>query len=61
MVENTFGILVSQFRVLLGTMGQRTRVVRDIVFMCVGLYKMLRTHQSRHTGHQPQQRSGPTK
>ena len=45
-VENTFGILVSRFRVLLGIMEQRQRVVRDIVFMCVVLHNMLRTHQS---------------
>ena len=32
---NAFGILVSCFRVLLGTMEQRARVVRDIVFTCV--------------------------
>ena len=34
-VKNTFGILVSWFRQLLGIMGQRPRVVRDIVFMCL--------------------------
>ena len=44
-VENTFEILVSWFRVLLGTMEQRPRVVRDIVFTCVVLHNMLRTHQ----------------
>ena len=44
-VENIFGILVSQFRVLLGTMEQRPRVVRDIVFTCVVLHNMLRTQQ----------------
>ena len=47
MVENAFEILVSRFRVLLGTMGQRPRVVRDIVFTCVVLHNMLRTHQGR--------------
>ena len=46
-VENAFGILVSWFRVLLVTMGQRPRIVRDIVFMCVVLHNMLRTHQGR--------------
>ena len=39
--------LVSHFRVLLGTMGKRPRVVRDIVFICVVLHNMLRTHQGR--------------
>ena len=31
--------------VLLGTMDQRPRVVTDIVFTCVVLHNMLRTHQ----------------
>ena len=44
-LEIAFGILVSRFRVLLGTMGQRPRVVRDTVFACVALHNMLRTHQ----------------
>ena len=45
MFKNTFGIFVSRFRVLLGTMEQRPRVVRDIVFPCVVLHNMLRTDQ----------------
>ena len=36
---------MSRFRALLGTMEQRPRVVRDIVFMCVILHNMMRTHQ----------------
>ena len=44
-VENIFGIFVSWFMILLGTMEQRPRVVRDIVFTCVVLHTMLRTHQ----------------
>ena len=39
------GVLVCRFRVLLGTMEQRPRVVRDIAFTCVVLHNMLRTHQ----------------
>ena len=44
-VENAFEILVSWFRVPLGIMKQRPKVVRDIVFMCVVLHNMIRTHQ----------------
>ena len=44
-VENAFGILVSQFRVLLGTMEQRPRVVKDIVFIFVVFHNTLRPHQ----------------
>ena len=45
MVENVFRILVSRFRVLLDPMEQRPMVVRDIVFTCVVLNNMLRTHR----------------
>ena len=36
-VQNMFGILVSRFRVLLGTMEQRPKVVRYIVFYMCGV------------------------
>ena len=45
MVENSLGILVKRFRVLLTTMEQRPKVVRDIVLTCVVLQSMLRSHQ----------------
>ena len=45
MVENAFGILVGHYRVLLGSIEQRPRVVRDIVCTCVVLHNMLRTQQ----------------
>ena len=44
-VENAFEILLSRLRVLLGTMEQRPRVVSDIVYACVVLHNMMRTHQ----------------
>ena len=44
MVENSFDILVQRFRVLLTTMEQRPKVVRDSVLTCVILYNMLRSH-----------------
>ena len=47
MIDNAFGILVSQFRVPLATREQRPKVVRDIVFTCVTLHNMLRTHRGR--------------
>ena len=45
MVENSFGILAKRFRVLLTTMEQKQKVVRDIVLTCVVLHDMLRNHQ----------------
>ena len=44
-VENSFGILVKRFRVLLTTMEQRPKVVRYIVLTCAVLHNMLRSHQ----------------
>ena len=42
---NAFGILASMFRVLLATMVQKSKVVRDIVFTYVVLHNMMRTYQ----------------
>ena len=57
MVENTFGILVCRFRVLLDTMEQKLKIVRDIVLTCVVLHNMLRTHQGG-TDRSPTQANG---
>ena len=46
-MENVFGIISSRFRVLLGTMEQRTKVVRDVILACVVLHNMLRTHKAK--------------
>ena len=51
-VENSFGIPVKRFRVLLTTMEQRPKVVTDIVLTCVAIRVASRqtTHSSRrHT------------
>ena len=45
MVENAFGILVGRLRVLLTTMEQRPKFVRDIVLTCVVSHNMLRRHR----------------
>ena len=37
-MENAFEILVSRYRLLLGTIEQRQQVVRDIVLTCVAQY-----------------------
>ena len=50
-IANSFGILVKRFRVLLTTMEQRPKVVRDIVLTCVVLRNMLRSHQGEQTDH----------
>ena len=50
-IENAFEILVGRFRVLLTTMGQRPKVVRDIVLTCLVPHNMLRSHQGEQTDH----------
>ena len=42
-VENAFSIQVSRFGVLLGTMEQMLKVVRDIILTCVVFHNILRT------------------
>ena len=44
-MENAFGILASRSRVLLGTMEQKPKVVKDIVLACIVLHNMLRIHE----------------
>ena len=46
-VENAFRILVSRVRALLGAMEQRPKFVKGIVFTCVVLQNMLKTHHCR--------------
>ena len=55
MVENSFGILVGRFRVLLTTMEERQKVMTDIVLRCVVLHNMGRSHQGKQTDHLYQQ------
>ena len=45
--QNTFGILLSGFRVLMDTMEQRPKVVRANVITWVLLHNILGTHQGR--------------
>ena len=44
-VKNAFVILVSRFKVLLSTMEEGPKVVRDIVLTSIVLPNILRTHQ----------------
>ena len=46
-VLNVFRIISEGFRVLLGIIEERPKVVRDIVLTCVVLHNMPRTHQGR--------------
>ena len=50
-VENLFGTLVKRFKVMLTTIEQRPKVVRDIVLTCVVLHNMLRSHWGEQTDH----------
>ena len=47
-VKNTFGILVGRFRVLLTTLEQRPKVVRDIVLTCAILHNKPLGEQTDH-------------
>ena len=61
-MENAFGIIVSRFRVLLGTMEKRLKVVRDSVLTC-GFAQHAEKTRAEQAGHPPQQMtySSPTK
>ena len=53
-VENTLGILVSRFRVMMTTIELPPETVRDLVLTCVVLHNILRSqYQGQHGGQQP--------
>ena len=53
-VQNTFGILVSRFRVMRTTIELPPATVREVVFTCVVLHNILRSqYQGQHGGQQP--------
>ena len=53
-VENTFGILVSRFRVMRTTIELPPATVREVVFTCVVRHNILRSqYQGQHGGQQP--------
>ena len=53
-VENTFGILVSRFKVMLTTIELPPKTVREVVFTCVVLHNILGSqYQGQHGGQQP--------
>ena len=53
-VENTFGILVSRFRVMRTTIELPPATVREVVFTCVVLHNILRSHfQGQQGAQQP--------
>ena len=53
-VDNTFGILVSRFRVIMTTIELPPETVRDVVLTCVVLHNILRSqYQGQHGGQQP--------
>ena len=53
-VENTFGILVSRFRVMTTTIELPPETVREVVLTCVVLHNILRSqYHGQHGGQQP--------
>ena len=58
-VENTFGILVSRFRVMMTTIELPPETWRDVVLTCVALHNILRSqYQDQHGGQQPDDDEG---